>query len=699
MIDNYEYYGVYETLARNGYQELSTLTINNSNIADHIEWILNIFRDGVETDEFKRMKLRVTFADNYTCSIYISYYLFNLFHWSSIVAMDGLIYSKHIYFPENVTMGYNARYINEWSVRDNYGLVDKIRLNRAINTALAYYKHINEFSFYLCNTIALEDDIKLMKANREVYDIMHCDLSGLSLEDIKAEGVRLTKRLIDIIYHDPYHCFGEMFRTGVGINAKQYKENCVNVGPKPNGEGGIFSAPVNSNLMYQAGLKNLLNMIIEYSGGRQAQIINQKNVGTSGAFARILKLNSMDTFLNQDPNYVCNTKNFIPITLKDEKLLKFFAGMTYRTHQNGIDYVLDERDSSLIGETLLFRSAMTCASHARGDGICHCCYGKLAYGNSDVNIGIMGAELLSSVLTQMLLSAKHLLEAIIKKMTWTNEEEFWNIFSLDCNEISLNANTDLSKYKMVISVEEEGDIRLEEDYDDIDFNQYMVQINIEYPDGSIRTYETSNGDHLYLTLVFNELIRKRLNEVDDDGFIKIPLSDLGDMSLFLITIGNNQLSDALNKLQKILNNSKETGKYSKDEILQVFMETIIESNIRIQATHCAVILSNQIRSKEDPLLMPRWEYEDEEYQILTLNGALKKSPSISKTLTYSHIDEMLYSPLTYRKTKPSVMDLIFMTKPQEFLNNDTILDAEEVEASRYLRPGIIMLNQEENTNK
>lgn len=691
---NYENYGIYEKLARTGYQEINSDMINSDNIDDHIKWILNIASDGIETEEFKRMKIRMTFADNYTCSIYISYYIFNLFHWCSIVNMGDLIYSKHIFFPENITMGYTNKYINTWNVAPYYGLVDKIKLNNSIDDSLSKYKKINKFALYLCNTIDLVDDIKLMKSNKLVYDIMHCDLSGLSLEDAKAEGMRLTKQLINIIYNDPNHCFGEMFRTGVGINTKQYKENCVNVGPKPNGEGGIFSSPINSNLMYQAGLKELLYMFIEYSGGRQAQIINQKNVGNSGAFARILKLNSMDTYLNEDPNYICGTRNFLEITIKNEKLLRFFSGMTYRENKNGIDMILSETDTDMIGRTLYFRSAATCASHASGNGVCHCCYGKMAYGNSDINIGIMATELLSSVLTQMLLSAKHLLEAVIKKIVWT--DGFDTFFTIDCNEVSLNHNIPgFNNYKIVINMNPDEDIFMEEDYDEVDFNKYMSNVKIETPDGQLLLFESATKDNLYLSYTFLEMIDKRSNETDDDGILKIPFKDIDETTMFLINIGNNQLSDALNHLQKILNNAAETNKYTLSGMIQTFMETVIESNISIQATHCALIISNQLRSKDDVLSMPKWEVENEDYQILTLNASLKKSFSVTKTLLYSYINELLCSPLTYRKTKPSSADLLFMPKPQEFLNNDTIIDAKKLEATKDLRPGIIMIGEEQ----
>ena len=122
------------------------------------------------------------------------------------------------------------------------------------------------------------------------------------------------------------------------------------------------------------------------------------------AFARNLGMNNCDSKLHWDPIYICDTKNFEVITIENSDMLDEYDMRYYRTNPKGIDYKIDKRfDKHLIGQTIYLRSPMTCASAARGDGICYKCYGDLAYTNRDINIGQIAAELLSAIYTQMLL--------------------------------------------------------------------------------------------------------------------------------------------------------------------------------------------------------------------------------------------------------------------------------------------------------
>ena len=63
----------------------------------------------------------------------------------------------------------------------------------------------------------------------------------------------------------------------------------------------------------------IADSMVESAKGRQAQIYSKNNVGTSGAFARILGLNNRDTRLHPSPNYVCNTRHYIQIIIPNEK--------------------------------------------------------------------------------------------------------------------------------------------------------------------------------------------------------------------------------------------------------------------------------------------------------------------------------------------------------------------------------------------
>ena len=91
--------------------------------------------------------------------------------------------------------------------------------------------------------------------------------------------------------------------------------------------------------------------------------------------------------------------------------------------------------------------------------------------------------------------------------------------------------------------------------------------------------------------------------------------------------------------------------------------------MEIDAVHCETIIANQIRNKNDVLLPVEWDEANVEYDILTLNQALRQNPSILVTLSYERLSETLYNPLTFRqnRNKPSFIDLFFQVAPQEYI--------------------------------
>ena len=91
--------------------------------------------------------------------------------------------------------------------------------------------------------------------------------------------------------------------------------------------------------------------------------------------------------------------------------------------------------------------------------------------------------------------------------------------------------------------------------------------------------------------------------------------------------------------------------------------------------------------------MPHWEFDNSEYALVNLDTALKNHPSITTTLEYQKVSKTLYSPLSYKKTNPSQMDLFFMNKPQEFMTSvETVKNKE----SKELINGIIYDKEEDN---
>ena len=674
LLPNKENYYVYTELSNTGRQVIHTKDINMINWKDHLDAILNIMKDGIETEFVQNMFINVVFADGLDCDLSLFDYYFNLVMWHCIINAGGVIKSKHLFFPENITQKsikiyIDNKFIDEYR-KSNFGGTCTIyeinrHLNNMIDSSLSAFSYIDIFSLYLANTINIEDTIDLMNKYPRFNELMHADLSGIPIEDVKKVGMEYTNEVINFIINSD-HCLSDSFRAEEGISPKQFKEFQVNIGSKPDGRGGIFPTIINRSFL-NGGVCDIPSTFIESSGGRTAQIIAKCNVGTSGHFARLLGLNNRDTILNDDMNYVCDSVNFEEVTITSERFLKWFNGRYYRLNPDGMEYKLDfKKDKHLIGKKIYLRSPMTCASAARGEGICYRCYGSLAYTNCNINVGQLASELLSSALTQRLLSAKHLLESAVRKLEWC--PDFYNFFEIDFNIITLIDDFDYTGYKLLIDPD---NIYMESEEDDFDYNEYITQFQIKDPSDNIYTINTKDYDSIYISNSLNGAIRKSGEPVE--GNIEIDLKNLEGLDIFLVYITNNELSKTLEMVKSIINKKAITESFDRNSILQKFVETVIEGGLNTISIHLEVILSNQIRAIDDILQTPDWTVKNDDYQLITLNDALTYNPSITTTMSYQKLSKTLYSPLSFRKNKPSFLDLLFMEKPQEFMVNESLI--------------------------
>ena len=668
MLTNTQNYGIYNKLIEDGIINIYTKDINKENLNEHFNNILAILCDGIELDNVHDMMIHIVFTDNVEIDLTIFDYIYNLIFWSLPAEVGEDIDSMKLFWCENITKHEIKDYIDNVFVKRYRTKVPFMRINNIIDTVFVWFKYLNNFQLYFANTVNLEDTIELMRKHKEFNDSIHLDMTGIPLEDVKDKGMEAANVQIEYIKNSN-HCLRDSFRTGEATSPKQFKEVNVNVGTKPSGFNEVYPYVINSSFI-NGGLNTPESIIIESGVGRIAQILQKTNVGASGAFARLLGLNNIDTKLHSDPNYVCDTRNFEKITIKNSTILKMYDMRYYRMTPNSLDRVLDStRDKHLIGQTLYFRSPMTCASYSRGTGICYKCYGDLAYVNKDINIGKIAAELLSSIYTQLLLSAKHLLESLVVKLEWNIE--FHDIFEINFNTIQLKEDQNYNGFKLRINLSE---IYSEDELDELDYNEYVTSFKIIYPDGSIVNTHTSESDSIYIHPDLLEIINKNSDTDPENDIVDLDLDSLKNIPvLFVMSIGNKDLSRTMNTVKNIIDNKNVTKKFDKDGILEAFIDANIEGSIILNAVHFEVLLANQIRDYNDILCKPNWEYDDAKYNILTLNESLTNNPSITIRLEYSKISKALFTPSSFKVSKPSNMDLYFMEKPQEFINNDDVI--------------------------
>lgn len=678
MLDKLQNYWIYKDYIQNDYFEIDVESISKDNWNLHYDSVLNIFRDGIESDVIANKFITLN-LDGKKIRLSLPDYFINLVLWYMFIQTGLPIELKHIFFPKEITSMEIKKYIDEFFIARCKKFMDNKKLNNVIADMLHYLGFVDEFSMFFVNSINIQDDIDMMNAIPEYYDLLHPDLSNVSIADAKKFGMECIYKIEEYVkdakkYIGHDHIYTNAFRAKESINLKQLREYMCFIGAKPDGEGGVFPHIIPTSFI-SGGVEDNLAYFIESAAGRTAQIMAKLNIGTSGAFGTNLGLNNTGSFLHHDPNYVCNTTNYIKITIKSKKMLSYFAKRYYRESPDGFEKLIDINDESLVGKTLYFRSPITCASASRGDGICYRCYGDLAYVNKDINIGKYASEETNSNFTQRLLSAKHLLETVISKIDWS--KEFREHFEIDVNIIKIKEDANVKNAKLYfntndIFVDNEEDVEGASDEEMLDsmYNEYVPSFTLVINNKHYK-FETPEIDRFYLSKELSAAIQRNAKSYTEESYVS--LKDIGsDDPLFFIEIQNNELSRTMKLAQSILNKQDVTSTFNKDSITQAYLETIIEGGLSILSVHNEVLISNQIRAADDILDTPNWVNENEPYQLLTLNRALFNNPSVTTSLAYEKVSMALQNPLTYKKTKSASLDLFYMEQPQMFLNRDIV---------------------------
>ena len=693
-----ENYYVYTDIIEKGKLELDIKDITIENYYDHFNAVTNILRDGIELEEIQNSKVYVKMKGE-VIPFTLTEYWINLMFWTIPIYAGIGVSREYLFDTSAITKGSIKQYFDK-IIKKIEGRVDFISLNNLIDEAIYKLKYVNDFGMYLANTLNFKDTIDLMRKYPEFYDSMHSDLSNVSIEDVIKVGMDYTETQIKYITaEDSDHCLKDSFIAREGVNKKQYKEVASSIGTKPDGRGSVYPHVIQNSFM-NGGVNDPESLFIDSSVGRIAQILQKMNVGISGSFARLLETNNIDTFFNMDPNYACSTRNFIKVLIRDNTWLKLYDKRYYKLKENGPDYLLDyETDKHLIGQELYFRSPITCESYANGTGICRKCYGELYTVNRDINPGKIAAALLSAIYTQMLLSAKHLLESAAMEIKWCDTMS--SIFDVELTVVSFKADLDVKKYSIIIDpagVDSDDDSEDDETVDLIDSTDFVNKFEVLCPDGHTVEIYTQDEDNIYFTEDFNAILSSKKAKETDDGRIIIPGAVLEGVPIFYVKIQNKELQRTLERSKQIINKSDVTESFTKDQIVSEFISANLDGNINLQAVHMETIIANQVRTDEkDSTEMPDWRIPNVGYKVISLNSALSNSPSITVTLEYQKIASTLVNPLSTKKRKASVFDLFFMEKPQDYIVNQNLISNEKVveKDKNLMRDAIVFVDKEE----
>jgi hypothetical protein len=397
------------------------------------------------------------------------------------------------------------------------------------------------------------------------------------------------------------------------VKPKQMEELYINFSQIPDGKE-IVPVIMNGN-GFKAGYHDL---DVFYGGAIAAKVpdlMNDRWMGDAGYFNRNLMILTYGTI--SKTVYDCGSRNLIPMTI-DETALRMMNGRFYqRTRHDGILRVLHKDDRSLLGKRLWFRSPCTCNLN---EDCCHVCYGTIALQVGQLEGGfIYTTELMTSRVSQNILSAKHLLKTDAEKIDFSENFEKW--FTLNSSTVYPND-------------EKKFDIYLRADYyEDIsDSLTFYCGKDME---------EVRIGHYSDIVVPDDVLSKMKKVEINDVEYLKISSFKVieGGGELCNITPINISIIARYMNIMKFF--TSHASKMDSIEEAVVTLMRLLDGLIPIFSVHGEIIIGHLLRNPEDKVRRPNWLNEDEPYQILPLKTALGASESATTSLAFERAGNQL----------------------------------------------------------
>ena len=437
--------------------------------------------------------------------------------------------------------------------------------------------------------------------------------SDMQTADIVEENARRYKILEGIMLErgNPFFVGNKYTKL---VKAKQMEELYINFSQIPDGRN-IIPVIMNGN-GFRAGYHALPVFYTGAIAARVPDIMNKDYMGAAGYFNRNLMMLAYGTL--SPTVYDCGSQNPIPITV-DEMVLDMFDGRYYYEEKNnGILKVLHKEDRDKIGKKFWFRSPCTCNLN---EDCCHICYGQRALKVADLTGGfIYTTELMTSRVSQNILSAKHLLKSNAEKIEYS--ENFDKYFVIDMSTI-------------IPKDDKRFDIYIREDYQDNISEQFTCYIGKDLIPVTISNYASISIPDTILDKCKDVVI-------DDVTYYKITshkILDAGGQFAVVIPI-NIMMTKKYMDIMKLF--ESEITKFERIEDAVVALAKMLHGLIPILSTHGEILIGHLVRREDNKLLRPDWTVPDQKYQIMRLKTVLQNIEAFSTAMSFEQTKHHLY---------------------------------------------------------
>lgn len=488
-------------------------------------------------------------------------------------------------------------------------------------------------------------------ANMEIYiDETHNAILKVLMNDEGLKGNRLS----------------EVVRSEI-VSSGQVLQ-CVGPRGYPSDiDSHIFKQPIVRGFGH--GIFKLHDHLIESRSAAKALFFTKDPLQTTEYFNREMQLNTatLKTLYYEDD---CGSTEYVPWTIT-KKNLNITAGLWQCDPEDNQLKLITRKRTDLIGRTVLLRSAMTC-KHRDAYGICGKCYGELRLAvPRGTNIGHVSVTELCAMVSQNVLSTKHLdRTASIGAIVLTPYDR--QFIRLHEGQLQLAISKVLTDSQVSIIVNKEdvsnlADLNIVSDLRQLSISKISAMDEVSFSvidedgDLSISPVSVNMGSRkASFTVEFLQHIRDVGYSIEGDRSIAVSLSKW-DFSkpVWILPRKHANMLDFLNEIKS---NIKASGKNRGKEQLDL-TETVVlaealtdlydlvSQKFNINLTHLATILkSTMIRSKKE-----------NDYRMPIANGSRELGTyrdiitmrSLSALAAYQEQFKTFYDPRAYTvKTRP-----------------------------------------------
>ena len=150
-----ENYGPYAGIVNREKVHINVLSITKDTWQSHYDSVLNLFKDGIETECIQKGFVNVTFSNGSNIDLSLADYLLNLIMWNMLIRTDIPIMPMHIFFANEIKKDTIKDYIDTFLIDTSRKKFTNKELNNIIDDTLYRIHDIDSFEMFLSNTVNL----------------------------------------------------------------------------------------------------------------------------------------------------------------------------------------------------------------------------------------------------------------------------------------------------------------------------------------------------------------------------------------------------------------------------------------------------------------------------------------------------------------------------------------------------------------